>query len=111
MGVKPSQAGEPSKPPRQDDAAAPLWQAIEHHILTLRDPIVEAIRAYPPPITACDAQYNHLVEERTRISRELGRLQQARATQVTAPIEAVRDFIQSSPLVSEKLRALIRSDT
>ena len=29
------------------------------------------IRDYPTPIPRCDAQFNHLMEERSRIAREL----------------------------------------
>lgn len=34
----------------------------------------EEIRNYPTPIPRCDAQFNHLFEERERIVRELARL-------------------------------------
>ena len=30
-----------------------------------------AIRSYPSPIPACDAQFNHLLEKRTRLANEL----------------------------------------
>ena len=33
--------------------------------------IQEEIANYPPPITACDAQFNHLLEQRSQIAREL----------------------------------------
>ena len=33
--------------------------------------IQEEIANYPPPITAFDAQFNHLLEQRSRIAREL----------------------------------------
>jgi chorismate mutase len=38
----------------------------------------EEIRAYPTPIPRCDAQFNHLFEERARIVRELAELQSGR---------------------------------
>ena len=34
----------------------------------------EEIRNYPTPIPRCDAQFNHLFEERERIQRELAEL-------------------------------------
>ena len=34
----------------------------------------EEIRNYPTPIPRCDAQFNHLFEERERILRELAEL-------------------------------------
>ena len=42
-----------------------------------RDAIFERIRNYPSPITACDEQFNYLLEERDRIGRELARARQA----------------------------------
>lgn len=36
--------------------------------------INEEINNYPPPIPACDAQFNYLLEERARILQELSRL-------------------------------------
>ena len=38
------------------------------------DRVQAEIRKYPPPIPACDAYFNHLLEERGRISDELTRL-------------------------------------
>ena len=43
------------------------------------------IRDYPAPIPACDEQFNHLLEERTRVAVELGRL----GSNVTSRVEAV----------------------
>ena len=37
----------------------------------------EEIRGYPTPIPRCDAQFNHLYEERARIIAELEALAQA----------------------------------
>jgi hypothetical protein len=34
----------------------------------------QEIRNYPTPIPRCDAQFNHLFEERERILRELAQL-------------------------------------
>lgn len=33
------------------------------------------IGAYPAPITGCDAQFNHLLEERARLNAELTRFE------------------------------------
>lgn len=35
----------------------------------------DEIRNYPPPIPACDAQFNYLLEKRDQLSVELNRLQ------------------------------------
>lgn len=39
-----------------------------------RDRIYEKLRTYPTPITACDDQFNYLLDERERISQELARI-------------------------------------
>jgi hypothetical protein len=35
------------------------------------------IRAYPTPVSGCDAQYNHLLAERRRVRRALAELDAA----------------------------------
>lgn len=40
-----------------------------------RKQLDDEIRGYPTPIPRCDAQFNHLFEERARIMRELAELQ------------------------------------
>ena len=40
--------------------------------------IQNEIRQYPPPIPACDAQFNYLLEKRDRLSIELNRLHKIR---------------------------------
>lgn len=47
-----------------------------HFLEQKRHKIAEEIRAYPPPIPACDAQFNHLLEERSKLSREIRELQE-----------------------------------
>lgn len=37
--------------------------------------ILDEIRSYPPPIPACDAQFNYLLEKRDRLSIDLHNLQ------------------------------------
>jgi hypothetical protein len=39
-----------------------------------RHALDEEIRSYPTPIPRCDAQFNHLFEERARIAKELDEL-------------------------------------
>ena len=47
------------------------WSEIRSLLEQQRFRIQEEIANYPPPITACDAQFNHLLEQRSRIAREL----------------------------------------
>lgn len=60
-----------------------MLQKIDFEIETLlqfleqkRRKIAEEIRAYPPPIPACDAQFNYLLAERSKLSREIRELQE-----------------------------------
>ena len=36
--------------------------------------LVQEIRSYPTPISGCDAQFNHLLAERQRVTEALGQL-------------------------------------
>lgn len=82
-----------------------MWDALRRHLESRRRPIQEEIRRYPPPIPACDAHFNHLLEQRTVLSRELVRLEAAR--QAAGPgadgEAAVRDFIRTSPCINAAL--------
>lgn len=46
---------------------------IRKHLDDERHRINEEIRNYPAPITACDAQFNYLLEQQKEIVQELGR--------------------------------------
>ena len=58
---------------RSTERARPEIAALEEE----RNRIREEIASYPPPIPACDEHYNHLLERRDQLSRELARLKQA----------------------------------
>ena len=42
-----------------------------------RQAVADELRRYPPTIPACDAQFNHLLEQRRQLSQELTRLEAA----------------------------------
>lgn len=56
------------------EAVSERCAALRAHLEAARRQVLAAIRAYPSPITACDAQFNHLLEQRERIAEELRRL-------------------------------------
>jgi hypothetical protein len=86
-------------------AAAPAWDALRAHLEAARERIFAAIRSYPSPITACDAQFNHLLEERARIAGELARLEAARAADdASAALEA---FLDTCPYLDDAARRRI----
>ncbi len=41
------------------------------HLAMARDALDAEIRAYPTPVSGCDAQYNHLLAERRRAHEAL----------------------------------------
>ena len=66
--------GNPTAP--AGDAAA--WESARRHLERLKARIAGQINAYPPPIPACDAQFNYLLEQRGSITDELNKLEAAR---------------------------------
>ena len=48
-----------------------VWEIIREHLENERERVHKEIKDYPTPIPACDAQFNYLREERTRIPQEI----------------------------------------
>jgi hypothetical protein len=69
------------------------WIDLRRCLLALMQEVGAEISAYPGPITACDAQFNHLLELRRMLPAELARLEAATAD----PSASAEDFIRSSP--------------
>ena len=53
-----------------------ILNALIDQLEAKRSRVVDEIRVYPSPIPACDAQFNYLLEQRAKLSQELGQLQQ-----------------------------------
>jgi hypothetical protein len=51
-----------------------LAAEVIEHLRGLRQRLAEEIRAYPTPIPRCDAQFNHVYEQRSRIAGTLHRV-------------------------------------
>lgn len=66
--------------------------------------ITDEIRSYPPPIPACDAQFNYLTEQRDTVRQELSRLQTLRASGTMDHAE-LRNFTVSSASLDKKTKA------
>ena len=69
------------------------WRSLRLRLEALKETVAEELRSYPPPIPACDGQFNRLLELRRLLPRELARLDLA-ANDTSITIE---DFIGSSP--------------
>ncbi len=87
----------------------PAWDAVRRYLESKRRPVQEEIRRYPPPIPACDAHFNHLLEQRSLLSRELVRLEAAcRESDSEAAVAA---FVRSSPCVDESDAQVLLGET
>ena len=79
------------------------WASLRRRLQALAQQVSEEIRTYPPPIPACDAQFNHLLELRRLLPQELERLEAA----VRDPAASIEEFICSSPC-SAQLSAVLQ---
>jgi chorismate mutase len=75
------------------------WQAVQDKLETMRTELNQEIASYPAPITGCDAQFNHLLEQRTDLNAELGRVKAALAGGADAA--ALTQYIESCPYLAE----------
>jgi transposase InsO family protein len=74
--------------PAPADADPVLLMSCKRELEAERVRLNEEIGAYPAPIPACDAQFNHLIEQRRTIGEELQRLEALIDQRQTPGIEA-----------------------
>jgi len=88
-----------------------VWQRIRLHLESERDRIHREIRDYPTPIPRCDAQFNHLLEQRASIARELQRCEHVAASWNSADASLlIEAFISEADLgdaVKRDLRSIV----
>jgi hypothetical protein len=79
------------------------WQRIRDHLANEEQRIREEIKNYPRPIPACDLQFNQLLEQRARISREWDRLHEASSESLACPdpMGCLQEFLRSSATLDE----------
>ncbi len=79
-------------------------KAISNQLENEKHRIYQEIKSYPRPIPACDAQFNHLLELRDSISRELDRLLEARKESLRSgtPGKLLDEFILASSNLGEE---------
>lgn len=71
-----------------------------------RHQVVDQIGDYPAPIPACDAQFNHLLEQRRLIGREIRLLNDL----AEAALADQLAFIEASACLSEPEKQLLRRE-
>ena len=91
---------------REGMAGSP-WDVIENHLGSARRSILAEIRNYPPPIAACDQQFNHLLEQRDRIARELSRLATLRQESSGGEVDIRRliEFTNASDCMADAVKS------
>jgi hypothetical protein len=90
------------------EAAHSPWTELEDHLERARSAILAEIRNYPPPIAACDQQFNYLLEQRDRTNDALSRLASIRcgiSAPTEADVKALADFITASDGIAHERRA------
>ena len=78
---------------------------VRAHLEAERTRLCEEAAVYPTPIPRCDQQFNHLIEQRERISRELDRIDSIADN--AAELEA---FIGSSTFIDDGMKQTLRAE-
>jgi chorismate mutase len=83
------------------ELVASIWAEIQTRLEKEKDRVYEEIVNYPPPIPACDAQFNYLLEERARISQEVSRVHELSTKNLTRreAVEHLNEFIRASAYI------------
>ncbi len=93
-----------------------VWKMIHQHLDKEMRRVQDEIRSYPAPISACDAQFNYLLEERETLSSELARVQEFmnKDTDSEDARSSIDAFLNFSTYLSDttkrEIRALIDND-
>ena len=93
-----------------DERIQAAWSQIASCLENRKQQLYAAIRNYPTPITACDQQFNYLLEQQVEISGELRRMHEIKAAAASGDaIATLEEFVWSSSCISEEKKATIRS--
>ncbi len=89
-----------------------LRQEIQNHLEKEKQRIFDEILYYPPPIPACDVQFNFLLEDRSNITQELRRVREIseRGASDFEQLKSLREFVESSQYFDNLLTARLMSD-
>ncbi len=91
----------------QTDSVQAVWRSIRTQLECAQQRVIGEISNYPAPRPNCDADFNHLLETRARISDDLNRLQAIASN--TSSGQHVAEFISTSAGLDDADRRKIRS--
>ncbi|MBK8903567.1 MAG: hypothetical protein IPM53_20460 [Anaerolineaceae bacterium] len=97
----------------QNHTLAPtLWQEVENHLEQERQRIFDEILNYPPPIPACDVQFNFLLAQRAEMMQALQQLREISGadTAVSHPLLSLRQFIQTCQFFDDTRQAQLLAE-
>lgn len=88
-----------------------LWKEVRGDLLRTKRAIDDEIRGYPTPIPRCDAQFNHLHEQRGRLARELDRIDALSGKNLGYAdyVRLIEEFIASTPYSDDSSERELRS--
>ena len=87
-----------------------IYQDLVSLLEAKKSQIVEEIHNYPPPIPACDAQFNYLLEQRDWLRVELNRLNQLnQLNDSDKSTQELSNFVKDSHFIHEDVEHDIRS--
>ncbi len=79
------------------DASQRAWHEIRERLEQHKSRINVELRNYPPPITACDQQFNYLLEQRASVESEISQITSSEA-HCTGPdaVKVITKFLSAS---------------
>lgn len=88
------------------NTAQSALEEIKLHLEHRKEEIYNEIKSYPPPIPACDAQFNYLLELRDVAAQELSQVNALLHESGTDldPRQTIESFIHSSLLLSKRVK-------
>lgn len=80
-------------------------EEIKCHLERRKEEIYSEIKSYPPPIPACDAQFNYLLELRNAVADELSQVSSLLDDNAASdPIHKVESFLAGSMLLHKQTK-------
>jgi len=86
------------------------WSELQRCLEDQKKLTYEELRSYPTPITACDQQFNYLLERLAQLCQELGRLRIAASSiPAVGDHKKVDEFLRSTACIDENSKQRVRS--
>ncbi|MBI3992373.1 MAG: hypothetical protein HY342_03795 [Candidatus Lambdaproteobacteria bacterium] len=85
--------------------------SIRRFLLDKKNAVREQIWNYPPPIPACDQQFNYLLEQQDLLSQEIARLDAIiRDRQPADQGASIDDFVSTSKFIDNEAKRKLVGD-